>query len=70
LCNYLAKEKKHYFLAGRFMAYCLVHGGPKPNFLHPKLFDAVSKGLDKMQPEIMDIHDVDMQEKLLKVSLQ
>ncbi|XP_063762683.1 G2/M phase-specific E3 ubiquitin-protein ligase-like [Eleginops maclovinus] len=53
---------------GTAIALSLVHGGPPPCFLSKTLFTGISEGADQCQPELEDVTDSDLRDKLTKVS--
>ncbi|XP_076126782.1 G2/M phase-specific E3 ubiquitin-protein ligase-like [Alosa pseudoharengus] len=66
--NATALREDRYFVAGRAVAVCLVHGGPPPNFLSKTLFESIVKGPDRCKPVLEDIADFELREKLKRVS--
>ncbi|XP_077958481.1 G2/M phase-specific E3 ubiquitin-protein ligase [Gasterosteus aculeatus] len=63
-----AVREDRYFITGRAIAVSLVHGGPSPNFLSKTLFDCIVQGPEKSRPRLEDIADVEIREKIQKVS--
>ncbi|CAL8237336.1 unnamed protein product, partial [Arctogadus glacialis] len=63
-----AVREDRYFVTGRAIAVSLVHGGPSPNFLSQTLFDCIVQGPEKSRPNLGDIADSEIREKIQKVS--
>ncbi|KAK5848647.1 hypothetical protein PBY51_006242 [Eleginops maclovinus] len=66
--DFRALREDKYFYAGTAIALSLVHGGPPPCFLSKTLFTGISEGADQCQPELEDVTDSDLRDKLTKVS--
>ncbi|XP_059201469.1 uncharacterized protein LOC131981267 isoform X1 [Centropristis striata] len=64
--NSTALREDWYYIAGRAIAISLVHGGPPPNFLSPVVFSLLVD--DSPNPVLEDIADLDLLEKVIKVS--
>ncbi|XP_056431348.1 G2/M phase-specific E3 ubiquitin-protein ligase-like [Gadus chalcogrammus] len=62
-----AVREDRYFVTGRAIAVSLVHGGPSPNFLSQTLFDCIVQGPAKSRPNLGDIADSEIREKIQKV---
>ncbi|CAL8270240.1 unnamed protein product [Arctogadus glacialis] len=68
LSFFSAVREDRYFVTGRAIAVSLVHGGPSPNFLSQTLFDCIVQGPEKSRPNLGDIADSEIREKIQKVS--
>lgn len=62
-------SKKTYCFVGKMIAMSLVYGGPAPSFFAPPIADYIVFGLDKVKPQIEDIPDFEVRDKLFEVSL-
>ena len=67
LSFFSAVREDRYFVTGRAIAVSLVHGGPSPNFLSQTLFDCIVQGPAKSRPNLGDIADSEIREKIQKV---
>lgn len=56
-----------FFLAGEFIAMSLVHGGPPPQFLNQKLFDALVEGPENVAVSVENVEDVEYNHALSEV---
>ncbi|XP_034002246.1 G2/M phase-specific E3 ubiquitin-protein ligase-like isoform X3 [Trematomus bernacchii] len=63
-----ALREDRYFIAGQAIAVSLVHGGPPPGFLAPTLYSCLVGGHSSIKPDLEDIVDADLYEKVKKVS--
>lgn len=63
----VALEDKTYEVVGRIIAFCIVHKGPLPTFLHSQLYIAISEGCDRAKPVIKDVIDIDQQHHLSEI---
>ncbi|XP_074648996.1 G2/M phase-specific E3 ubiquitin-protein ligase-like [Tubulanus polymorphus] len=59
---FVALDKECYIIAGKLVAYSVVHGGPFPQFLHPQMYERVSGGYAKIK--IDDVPDTDVRAKM------
>ncbi|KAF3833127.1 hypothetical protein F7725_026792, partial [Dissostichus mawsoni] len=55
-----------YFIAGQAIAVSLVHGGPPPGFLAATLYLCLVGGHSSIKPDLEDIVDADLYEKVKK----
>lgn len=63
-----AVREDRYFIAGRAVAVCLVHGGPPPHFFSNTLYDCIVKGPDRCNPVLEDVADFELRDQLTRVS--
>ncbi|KAJ4920939.1 hypothetical protein JOQ06_016534 [Pogonophryne albipinna] len=61
-----ALREDRYFIAGQAIAVSLVHGGPPPGFLAPTLYSCLVGGHSSIKPDLEDIVDADLYEKVKK----
>jgi len=64
-----ALQNRMYDMAGRFIAYSIVHNGPLPTFFNRHLYTAISEGCSYAVPDVCDISELDMQLQLRKVTI-
>ena len=67
-CNAACLANSDYLLAGKITALSLVHGGPGLCFFRPFLYDALTKGPDKLQVTVDDVHDPELKSSLQQLS--
>ncbi|XP_039620434.1 G2/M phase-specific E3 ubiquitin-protein ligase-like [Polypterus senegalus] len=65
--NSTAVRTDDYFIAGRAIAVCLVHGGPPPQFIATELYDALVSGPGNVKCDFKNIEDEDIRSKLQKI---
>ena len=65
--SYLARSKGYYILAGKIIAWSLVHGGPAGNFFSRSLYNAIAFNGNCRQTCMEDIADIELREKLTLV---
>ncbi|XP_039598589.1 uncharacterized protein LOC120519898 [Polypterus senegalus] len=65
--NSTAVRTDDYFIAGRAIAVCLVHGGPPPQFISTELYDALVSGPENVKCDFKNIEDEDIRSKLQKI---
>ncbi|XP_076149223.1 G2/M phase-specific E3 ubiquitin-protein ligase-like [Alosa pseudoharengus] len=63
-----AVREDQYFLAGRAISVCLVHGGPPPCFLSRTLFEAIAEDPQQCRPVLNDVVDCDLRQKIEQIS--
>lgn len=63
---YLALKDGKYELAGRIIAYSIVHRGT--TFMHPMMYTAITEGVECTRPRVSDLHDAALQSKLQEVN--
>ncbi len=61
-------KKNLYFAAGKILAYCIVHRGPKPSFFSPILYRIISEGIDHVNATVDDICDYEVRSRMQAVS--
>ena len=61
-------DSQTYTVAGKIMAYSIVHRGTLPAFLNEQLYVAIYDGYCKAQPDVSDVHDSTLRQKLINVS--
>jgi len=66
---FAALEKRTYELAGKVLAYSIVHRGPLPRFFSRVLYVAITEGYYEAIPAISDIHDMELRGHLSDVSV-
>lgn len=64
--NTTALQEKVYLTMGKIIGLSLVHGGPGPKFLAPTVVDYLFGGLNKVQPRLEDIPDMEVQQLMMK----
>lgn len=60
-------EKNTYYYVGTMLAVSIVHGGPPPCFFSNAVADFLLYGMGKTKPNVEDIPDYTIQQKLTKV---
>ena len=63
----LAIISDDYFLAGRTIAVCLVHGGPAPERLSRSLFQALVEGPERIRVPFTEMPQSSLKETLEQV---
>ena len=65
--NIVELDKRTYYYVGQILGLSLVYGGPAPNFFAPSVALHIAFG-DASSPSFHDIPDIEVKEKLMKVS--
>lgn len=65
---YSALNDRKYELAGRIIAYSIVHRGTSPTFMHPMMYTAIAEGVEYARPRVSDLHDAALESKLQEVN--
>ena len=67
--NMSALEKETYCYVGQMIAVSIIHGGPAPTFLAPSIVDYILKGIRGVNPEVKEVPNVQVRNKLEEVSI-
>ena len=66
--NLVELERRTYFYIGVIIALSLIHGGPGPQFFSPAVADYIVYGVQSVKAKVVDVPDIEVREKIQKVS--